>query len=99
MPFFTFDVYNQMRLLRLITICALALCLLSSSAQNLRVVKDIITCAYGIKNAEGDWVISAKYINLYTTNLGYFVAQDQDGVGLLVPDGSVLIEYQYGQIS
>ena len=77
----------------------LFLCFLSSWGfpQN-RVVKDNLACLYGIKNADGVWVVRPKYQLLTGYSYGYFLVQEGADYGLLAQDGTELIKCEYSRI-
>lgn len=80
--------------LTLLLIFILSLGSLTASAQ-LTIVKDNIACAYGLKNAEGKWVVEAQYTLLEGTSTGYFILTQGLQKGLLNPQGKKLIPAKY----
>lgn len=63
-----------------------------------RVVKDNLACLYGIKNANGDWVVKPKYLLLTGYDYGYFLIQEGANFGLLDYDGTQLLPCEYSKI-
>lgn len=68
-------------------------------AQDLRIVKDNIKCAYGIKDQAGKWVIQADYIVIEQLSSGHFLMTDENGDGIVSPTGRWMIECSYDQLS
>lgn len=63
-----------------------------------RVVKDNLACLYGIKNAQGTWVVKPKYLLLTGYDHGYFLIQEGANYGLLDYDGTQLLPCEYSKI-
>ena len=74
-----------------------AFCMVST-AQNLKVVKDNIACAYGIKNAAGNWVVPARYTLIEQTKTGEFVVTDGNRKGLWDARGKQILPTKYSEI-
>ncbi|MCB9234144.1 MAG: WG repeat-containing protein [Bacteroidia bacterium] len=84
---------------QLFLLIALTFSILHGQAQSLRVVKDNIACAYGLKNEAGKWVVPASYPLISTTMEGYFLPKTEQFMGLLAPDGKQILPPEYLSIS
>ena len=69
-----------------------------SAIGQLRIVKDNIACAYGLKNEKSEWVIQAIYTSLVQDNNGYYYARQGEGMGMLSSKGEVIIPLKYDQV-
>ena len=69
-----------------------------ASAQSLRVAKDNLACAYGLKNSEGKWVVPALYTLIEATPTGEFIVTAGLEKGLLNSEGETLLKPQYDEI-
>ncbi|GAB5417825.1 MAG: hypothetical protein Crog4KO_24270 [Crocinitomicaceae bacterium] len=73
-------------------------CITSSSFAQNRAVKDNIACLYGIKNANGEWVVEPTYQELKGSAHGYFISGDGKYLGVLDHNGNEVISVKYDRI-
>ncbi len=66
-------------------------------AQELKIVKDNINCTYGLKNANGKWVIPADYVSIYQDDYGYYKLKTENTEGLASAKGKIILkaDFQY----
>ncbi len=72
---------------------------LKTKAQELRIVKDNIACAYGIKNDKGEWVAQPVYTSITMSKHGYFFVKDGNLQGILNLKAETVIPCKYNSIS
>jgi hypothetical protein len=83
---------------RILIFIVLSISALFSQAQGLHIVKDNINCTYGIKDADGNWVVEPTYILIEEYNTGYFRMRDEVGLGIFTPKGKQLIPCTHDRI-
>ena len=63
------------------------------------VVRDPLACAYGLKNAEGKWIVPAQYQQLLLLDPGIFACQMDQKWGILKADGKKILPLKYDNVS
>lgn len=64
----------------------------------LHVVRDPIACAYGLKNKENKWVVTAQYQEITLQQNGFFTIKEGDKWGILTRNGKQFLDPSYDQI-
>jgi hypothetical protein len=72
---------------------------MTAIAQGGRIVKDNVNCSYGIKNADGSWLVESHYTLIQQYNSGYFAITNSDGTGLMNPKGEWVLPCEYSSFS
>lgn len=80
---------------RIVVFVFLSSIVLQLGAQGLKIVKDNINCAYGLKDDKGDWILEAKYTLIQTTNTGFYLLLLDGQQGIANRTGKVLIAPTY----
>lgn len=66
----------------------------SISAAQLRIAKDHLACAYGLKDSSNNWVLEPKYINISEIKpygKSFYYVQSYEGYGFFDMQGKVLV--------
>ncbi|MES2554520.1 MAG: WG repeat-containing protein [Bacteroidota bacterium] len=79
-------------------ICCCCMIPLFVDGQQLRVAKDNLLCAYGLKNDQQKWVVSASFVTLEPLQNGVFKTFDGQLYGLLNAAGKEIIPPTYDKI-
>lgn len=65
----------------------------------IKVVRDPIACAYGLKNTSNQWIVPAQYQQLLLLEKDFYACQLGEKWGILKSDGKSILKPRFDQIS
>lgn len=71
---------------------------LCSFAQ-VKIVRDPLACAYGLKNEQNEWLVQPQYEQLLFLENGVYACQSDQKWGIIKSNGKKIVEARYEQVS